>query len=86
MKAQKSRPGPVISDDLKKFDSAFGKELDQVFGAPSRLEPDCNDDAAVSLAISTKRAADALERIAKLLEAQNDIGRAAVAELITGEE
>lgn len=37
-----------------------------------RLEPDCNDDAVVSSAISAKRAADALERIADALAKQNN--------------
>lgn len=37
------------------------------------LEPNCCDDAALSLAISAKRQADALERIAGILEKQTGI-------------
>lgn len=51
----------------------------------AHLEPNVGDDVQMSLAISAKRQADALGRIAKALEAQNDIARNIAAQIPGGE-
>lgn len=69
MTAKKREPGfkPLPSQD---------PDWDKIFNEPpvpkSPLEPDCID-ATISLAISAKRQADALERIADILAKQTGL-------------
>lgn len=68
---KKKEPGfkPLPSQD---------PDWDKIFNEPpvpksSPLEPNCCDDTTISLAISAKRQADALERIADVLAKQTGL-------------